>query len=256
MIHPQAIIHESARIADDVSIGPWTIIGPNVEINSGTEIGPHVVIKKNTTIGKNNKIYQFASIGEDAQVSRPATSETYLEIGDNNIFRESVTIHRGSSLGTGKTVVGNKNFLMAYVHIAHDCRLGNNITFANNASIAGHVIVDDYAIMSGFAGAHQHCHIGAYSFSAMGSMIQKDVLPFTKVSGYYAKPFGLNVEGLRRRGFTKEAVLILWRAYKLIYRRGLTQAESIAALTELAKECPEVNLFIQALERAKRSIVR
>jgi len=256
VIHPTAIIDPSAKIADHVEIGPWTLIGPEVEIGEGTWIGPHVVIKGLTKIGKENKIFQFASLGEDPQDKKFQGEKTYLEIGDRNIIREFCTFNRGTVQDKSVTRIGNDNLFMAYVHLAHDCIVGNHTIFANNASLAGHVIVEDFVVMSGFSGASQSCRVGAHSFASMGSMIDKDVPPFVKVSGYYAKPFGLNVVGMRRRGFSAETMLSLRRAYKVIYRQGLTIKQAIESLEEMLVTCPEVQLFIDFINSSERGLVR
>ena len=221
MIDPRADIHASARIAEGVTIGPWTLIGADVEIGTGTEIAPNVVIKGPTRMGKNNKIYQFASVGEDPQDKKYNGEKTLLEIGDNNVIREFCTLNRGTVQGGGVTRIGHGNLLMAYVHIAHDCLIGNQTIFANNASLSGHVSVQDFAILGGFVAVHQFCILGAHSFIAGTSRIVKDVLPFVLVADD-AKPCGLNVEGLKRRGFAPETIANLRRAYKIIYRQGLT----------------------------------
>ncbi len=256
VIHNTAIIHPSARIADDVEIGPWSIIGPDVEIGSGTWIGPHVVIKALTKIGTNNKIFQFASIGEEPQDKKFQGEKTFLEIGNRNIIREFCTFNRGTAQDRTVTRIGDDNLFMAYVHIAHDCVVGNHTIFANNASLAGHVVVEDFVVMSGFSGASQFCRVGAYSFASMGSMIDKDVPPFVKVSGYYAKPYGLNAVGMKRRGFSAETMLALRRAYKAIYRKGLTIKEALQELEEMLLVCPEVKLFIDFLKASEQGIVR
>ncbi|HSW69610.1 MAG TPA: acyl-ACP--UDP-N-acetylglucosamine O-acyltransferase [Gammaproteobacteria bacterium] len=256
MIHQTAIIDPTAKIADNVEIGPWTFIGPDVEIGEGTWIGSHVVIRTSTRIGKNNKIYQFASVGEDPQDKKFQGEKTYLEIGDCNVIREFCTFNRGTAQDKGVTRIGNENLFMAYVHIAHDCLVGNNTIFANNASLAGHVIVEDFVVMSGFSGASQSCRVGAHSFASMGSMIDKDVPPFVKVSGYYAKPFGLNIVGMRRRGFSAETMLALRRAYKVIYRQGLTIKQALEQLNEMLLTCQEVQLFIDFINASERGLVR
>lgn len=255
MIHPTAIIDPTAVIAPDVQIGAYTIIGPEVEIGEGTWIGPHVVIQGFTKIGKGNKIFQFASLGEVTQDKKYRGERTFLVIGDRNIIREFCTFNRGTAQD-GTTRIGNDNLLMAYVHIAHDCIVGNHTIFANNASLAGHVIVEDYVILSGFAGVFQACRIGAHSFASMGSMIDKDVLPFVKVSGYYAKPFGLNTVGMKRRGFAVETMLWLRRAYKVIYRKGLTIREATEQLQKMVLECSEIQCLIDFIKESERGIVR
>lgn len=256
MIHPTAIIDPTARIADNVEVGPWTLIGPNVEIGEGTWIGPHVVIKSSTKIGKDNKIFQFASLGEDPQDKKFQGENTCLQIGDRNVIREFCTFNRGTAQDKAVTLIGDDNLFMAYVHIAHDCVVGNNTIFANNASLAGHVVVEDFVVMSGFSGASQSCRVGAHSFASMGSMIDKDVPPFVKVSGYYAKPFGLNIVGMRRRGFSAETMLSLRRAYKVIYRKGLTIKQALENLNEMLLVCPEVQLFIDFINLSQRGLVR
>lgn len=256
MIHPTAIIDPSAQIAPNVEIGPWTVIGPDVEIGEGTWIGPHVVIQSCTKIGKENKIFQFASLGEEPQDKKFKGEKTTLEIGDRNIIREFCTFNRGTIQDKGATCIGNDNLFMAYVHIAHDCIVGNHTIFANNASLAGHVTVEDHVIMSGFSGVFQACRVGKYSFASMGSMIDKDVPPFVKVSGYYAKPFGLNTVGMKRHGFSSDTMLNLKRAYKTIYRKGLTIVEAVSNLEKMLSDCPEIQLFIQFIQGSERGIVR
>ncbi|MGD9152556.1 MAG: acyl-ACP--UDP-N-acetylglucosamine O-acyltransferase [Gammaproteobacteria bacterium] len=258
MIDERAIINQNAKIAEDATIEPFAVIGAEVEIGAGTWIGPHVVIKGPTRIGRNNKIYQFASIGEDPQDISYHGEKTYLEIGDNNIIREFCTINRGTAKENGKTIIGNNNFIMSYAHIAHDCIIGNHTILANNATLAGHVHVEDYAVLSGFAVIYQFCHLGAHCFLAGGSLVMKDVLPFTKVAGddIYAKSFGLNNVGLRRRGFTAETRALLKRAHKIITREGLTLTEAIAKLRPMVQECPEIQAFIDMLETTKHGIVR
>lgn len=253
MIDKTAIIDPSAKIAKNVHIGPYSIIGANVEIGEGTWIGPHVVIQGTTKIGRDNKIFQFSSIGEVTQDKKFTGEETFLEIGDRNMIREFCTFNRGTSKDT-ITRIGNDNLFMAYVHIAHDCEVGNGTIFANNASLAGHVIVEDFAILSGFSGVFQFCRVGAYSFAAANSVIIKDVPPFVKVSGYYAKPFGLNTVGLQRRGFTTDTITELKRAYKVIYRNGLTVAKAIEELQKIS--CPEVQQLVQFIEASNTGIVR
>ncbi len=256
MIHATAIIDPSARIADGVEIGPYSIIGPKVEIDEGTWIGPHVVIQGPTRIGKENRIFQFSSIGEMPQDKKYRGEDTYLEIGDRNIIRESCTFNRGTIQDQGFTKIGSDNLFMAYVHIAHDCIVGNNTIFANNASLAGHAIVEDFAILSGFSGLLQRCKMGKYSFASMGAMMDKDVPPFVKVSGYYAKPFGLNTVGMKRHGFTDEQLLMLKRAYKVIYRKGLTVQSALEELQIMVGDCPEIKMFIDFIGESERGIAR
>ena len=257
MIDPTAIIHPDADIHSDVSIAPYAIIGANVAIDSGTEVGPHVVINGPTKIGKDNRFFQFCSIGEDPQDKKfRGESESVLEIGSGNTFREYVSINRGTADGGGKTVIGNDNWVMAYVHIAHDCIIGNNTTFANNATLAGHVIIDDFAILGGFTGVHQFCRVGQYSFSAIASVIVKDVPPYVLVSGNTAKPSGLNREGLKRHGFDNDVINILRKAYKIVYRDGLTLKDALEALTELSAASKDVDLLRTFIAASQRGIVR
>jgi len=259
-IHPQAIIDPSAKVAEDVIIGPWTYIGPDVEIGSGTEIMSHVVIKGPTTIGKNNRIFQFSSVGEECQDKKYAGEETRLEIGDNNIIRESCTIHRGTTQDIGLTKVGSNNLVMAYVHIAHDCVVGDNIILANNATLAGHVHVGDWAILGGGTMVHQFCHIGTHSMSAGGSIVLKDIPAYVMASGQSASAFGLNSEGLKRRGFSKEAMTALKRAYKTIFRQGLTLKQAIEVLEDIASNedagASEIKVLLDSLKNSNRGIVR
>ncbi len=256
MIDNTAIIHPSARIAADVHIGPWTLIGEDVEIDAGTWIGPHVVIKGPTKIGKENKIFQFSSIGEAPQDKKYQGEKTLLQIGDRNVIREFCTFNRGTVQDKSMTKIGDDNLFMAYVHIAHDCVVGNHTIFANNASLAGHVIVEDFAILGGFAGVLQSCRMGMNSFASMGAMIDKDVPPFVKVSGYYAKPFGLNTIGMKRRGFATETLVNLRRAYKMIYRKGYTIKQALLELESLLASCPEIQVMIDFIQDSNRGIVR
>lgn len=254
MIHQTAIIDPSAKIARNVHIGAYSVIGAEVEIGENTWIGPHVVISGPTKIGADNQFFQFSSIGEDPQDLKFKGEKTYLVIGDGNTFRECCTINRGTAQDKSYTRIGNNNLFMAYVHIAHDCIVGDHTIFANNASLAGHVIVDDYANLSAFSGVFQFCRIGAHSFVATNSVIIKDVPPYLKVSGYYAKPYGLNTIGLQRRGFNEETLTNLRRAYKIIYRRGLTL---INALEELRKMThPEISHLAQFIAASEVGIVR
>lgn len=256
MIHPQAIVDPSAKLADDVSVGPWTYIGPNVEIGSGTRIESHVVIKGPTKIGANNHIYQFSSVGEDTPDLKYQGEETWLRIGDNNVIRENVTIHRGTVQDQGETVIGNHNLLMAYVHVGHDSVLGDHVIMVNNASLAGHVHVGDWAVLSGFTLVHQFCHIGQHSFSGMGTAIGKDVPAYVTVTGAPAQAKAINVEGLRRRGFSADAIAHIRRAYKIIYRQQLTLDMALERLQQTMSDVPEIEALISSLESSQRGIVR
>ncbi len=256
MIHPQALIDPSAELADDVSVGPFTVIGAGVTVGKGTEIGPHVVIGGPTVIGCENKIFAFASVGCDPQDKKYDGEPTRLEIGDRNVIRENCTISRGTVQDTGVTRIGNDNLVMAYVHIAHDCQIGNDAIFANSVTLAGHVEVEDFSILGGFTLVHQFCKVGAHCFTAMNSVISKDVLPFTMISGHMAKPHGLNVEGLKRRGFTSETIRQLRKAYRIIYRSNLTLDNAVKKLEPMANDCPEIAQLLNFLQRVTRGIVR
>ena len=256
MIHSQAIIHPDAKIGANVSIGPWTFIGADVEIGEGSVIASHVVIKGPTKIGKQNQIYQFSTIGEDTPDLKYKGEPTRLVIGDNNIIREGVTIHRGTVQDRSETTIGNHNLLMAYVHVGHDSVIGNHCILVNNTALAGHVYIGDWAILSGYTLVHQFCHIGAHSFSGMGSAIGKDVPAYVMVTGSPAEAKSINAEGLRRRGFSKEDVAILTKAYKIIYRRGLTLDEALAQLKPMQDECAALNLLVDSLHASTRGIVR
>lgn len=256
MIDPRAIVDPSARLADDVQVGPWTIIGPDVEIGPGTVVASHVVIKGPTRIGANNRIFQFSTIGEDTPDLKYKGEPTRLVIGDHNVIREGVTIHRGTVQDRSETTIGDHNLLMAYVHIGHDSVVGNHTILVNNSALAGHVIVGDWAILSGFTLVHQFVHIGEHSFSGMGSAIGKDVPAYVTVAGNPAEAKGINVEGLRRRGFSAEAISTLRRAYKAIYRQGLTLEEAITELQGLLADCPQVGPLLASLQSSTRGIVR
>lgn len=257
MIHPTVIIDPGARIGENVSIGPYSVIGQGVTVDDDTWIGPHVVIQGPTRIGKSNRIFQFSSIGDDPQDKKYNNeSNSMLEIGDNNLIREYCTINRGTEHGGGKTILGSNNWIMAYVHIAHDCIIGSNIIFANNTTLAGHVTVDDYAIFGGFTGIHQFCQIGKHCFTAISSVVVKDVPPYLMIAGNTAKPNGLNREGLKRHGFNTETINLLRMAYKIVYREGLTVKLALEKLQDLAEQSGEVRYFAEFIAQSKRGIVR
>lgn len=255
-IDPRAIIDPSARLADNVSVGPWSIIGPDVEIGEGTVIGPHVIVKGPTRIGRNNRIFQFSSIGEDTPDLKYKGEATRLVIGDNNVIREGVTLHRGTVQDRSETTIGNHNLIMAYAHVGHDCVIGNHCILVNNTALAGHVVMDDWAILSGYTLVHQHCRIGAHSFSGMGTAIGKDVPAFVTVFGNPAEARSMNFEGMRRRGFSAETIQALRRAYKVVYRQGLTIEQAMAELEEPASQFPEVALFRDSIRASTRGITR
>jgi UDP-N-acetylglucosamine acyltransferase len=256
LIDPHAVIDPSAELAAGVSVGPFAVIGAGVTIGRGTRVGPHTVINGPTRIGEDNHIYQFASVGDAPQDKKYAGEPTRLEIGDRNTIREFVTINRGTIQDEGVTRIGNDNWIMAYVHIAHDCRIGDHTIFANNASLAGHVRVEDYVILGGFTLVHQFCSIGAHALTAFGSGISMDVPPYVTVGGMPAHAHGMNMEGLRRRGFSEAARRTLKQAYKLLYRENLSLQDALVRLRELAAGCHEVELLVHFLENKKRGIVR
>ena len=256
LIHPHAIIDPSAKLADDVQVGPWSIIGPDVEIGEGTVVGPHVIIKGPSKIARHNRIYQFSSVGEDTPDLKYKGGATRLVIGDHNIIREGVTIHRGTVQDRAETTIGDHNLLMAYVHIGHDSVIGNNCILVNNTALAGHVLMDDWAILSGYTLVHQFCRIGAHSFSGMGTTIGKDVPAFVTVFGNPAEARSMNFEGMRRRGFSPEAIQALRRAYKIVYRQGLTVEQAMAEMADSAAQFPEVALFRDSVQASSRGITR
>lgn len=254
--HPTAIIAADARIAAGVEIGAYTVIGVDVSIGEGTIVGPHAVIAARTSIGRNNRIFQFASVGEIAQDRKYDGSPTRTVIGDDNVIREFVTIHAGTAQDRGVTTIGNGNWLLAYSHIAHDCVVGNGTTFSNNAQLAGHVVVEDFASLGGFVGVHQFCRIGAHAFIAAGSIVLQDVPPYVTVAGYPAKPHGTNSEGLRRRGFTSDDLVAIKRAYKTLYRSELSLDAARARIAADAKSAAVLAPLAAFLEAAGRGIVR
>lgn len=256
MIDPRAVVDPGAELEEGVVVGPFAVIGAGVQIGKGTEIGSHVVIHGPCRIGRDNRIYQFASIGEDPQDRKYAGEETRLEIGDRNKIREFTTIHRGTVQDESLTLIGSDNLLMAYTHVAHDCRIGNHAILANAASLGGHVHIGDWAILGGFSIVHQFCRIGAHCFTAMGSAIGKDVPPYVLVGGQPAKPRGINSEGLRRREFGAEQIATIKRAYKTLYTSGLPLAAARAQITELAAEHEELRLMAEFMAASERSIVR
>lgn len=256
LIDARASIHPTAKIGNHVQIGPWAVIGADVEIGDHCTIGPHAVIEGPTQIGHHNHIYQFASIGAAPQDKKYNGEETWLKIGNHNTIREFVTINRGTIQGGGVTQIGDYNWIMAYVHVAHDCILGNHTTFANYAALAGHVIVEDYVTLAGFAAIHQFCRIGQHSFIARATYVTQDILPYMLVAGYEATARGLNLEGLRRRDFSAETLNELRKAYKIIFRQGLTVEQAIETLQSSAEIYPPIRYLIDALQQSTRGIVR
>ena len=256
MIHSTAIVSDKANIAADVEIGPYAVIGDNVEIGSGTRIGSHAVINGPTTIGKDNRIYQFASLGDDPQDKKYAGEPTRLIIGDRNTIREFCTFSRGTTQDKGDTIMGDDNWVMAYVHVAHDCIIGSHTIMANNTTLAGHVHVGDWVICGGFSGAHQFCKIGAHAFLGMYSGINRDVPAYTTVSGQPAVARGINSEGLKRRGFTPEQIRNIRNAYRITFRQNKRKEEAIEEIAELAKTQPELDLFLESLRSSERGLTR
>lgn len=255
-IHSTAVVSDDATIEEGVEIGAYAVIGDGVEIGRDTRIGSHVVINGPTTIGCENHIYQFASIGDDPQDKKYAGEPTRLTIGDRNTIREYCTISRGTTQDLGETVLGNDNWIMAYVHIAHDCTVGNNTIMANNATLAGHVHVGDWAILGGFTGIHQFCRIGAHSFLGMFSVVNRDVPAYTTVAGHPAAPKGINSEGLKRREFSPEQIRNIKNAYRLVFRQGRKLAEAIDEIAERVASQPELELFLESLRSSERGLVR
>ena len=256
MRHPTALIHADARLADDVQVGAYSIIGEHVEIGAGTTIGPHVVIAGHTRIGQHNRIFQFNSLGEIPQDKKYAGEATRLEIGDHNTIREFCTLNLGTVQDGGVTRIGNHNWIMAYVHIAHDCQVGNHTIFANNSQLAGHVQVGDYAILGGFTGVHQFCKIGAHVMTGVGTVVKLDIPPYFTVAGNPSTPFGTNAEGLKRRGFSADAIMAIKRAYKTLYKSGLTLEQAKATLIEQAAAHPELKMLVDFIGRSERGIIR
>jgi UDP-N-acetylglucosamine acyltransferase len=259
-VHPTALVEGGAQLADDVEIGAYSIIGPHVSIAAGTRVGSHTVVEGHTTIGRNNRIYSYASIGGPPQDKKYAGEQTRLEIGDCNTIREFCTLNTGTVQDTGVTRIGSNNWLMAYVHIAHDCVVGDNTIFANNAQLAGHVLIGDWVILGGMTGVHQFVKIGPHAMTAGGTILVQDIPPFVMGAGNPAAARGMNVEGLRRRGFSAEAIAALRRAYKTLYRDGLSLAQALERLEAQVAEQPEhaahLKLFLQFLRESERGILR
>jgi UDP-N-acetylglucosamine acyltransferase len=256
LIDPKAIIDNKAELDDNVSVGPFSVIGPDVKIGAGTVIGPHVIIKGPTRIGKDNRIYQFSSIGEDPQDRKYAAEVTRLEIGDRNTIREFVTMHRGTKQDRGVTQIGHDNLFMAYTHVAHDCLIGNQVIMANGASLAGHVRLNSHAILGGFTLVHQFTQIGQYSFSAMGSAITQDIPPFVMVGGRPTRPHGINSVGMERNGIAAEDIRLIRKAYKMIYKMNLRMEEAIERMEDLAGDSKELSEMVSFLRNVTRGILR
>lgn len=255
-IHPTAIIDSKAELDSSVTVGAYSTIGANVKVGADTRIASHVVLQGPTTIGKNNQIFQFSSLGEAPQDKKYRDEPTTLEIGDNNTIREFCTFNRGTIQDKGITKIGSDNWIMAYVHIAHDCTIGNHTILANNSSLAGHVDIHDYAILGGFTLIHQFCKVGAHVITAVGSVVFKDIPPYVTAAGYDAKPHGINSEGLKRRGYSPESITQIKRAYKALYRNSLTLEEAKLTLADMQKDCAEIALLSDFLKISTRGIVR
>lgn len=257
LIHPTAVIDPSATLAADVRVGAFCLIGADVIIGEGTEVGPHCSIHGPTRIGRNNRFIGHVAVGGEPQDKKYAGERTELVIGDDNVFREFVTLNRGTGGGGGITTIGNGNWMLAYTHVAHDCHVGNNCVFSNNTTLAGHVTVGDYVIISGFAGAHQFCRIGAHAFLGMGALTNGDVPPFTMVgSDSLGRPRGINSEGLKRRGFDAERIASIKRAYRTLYVAGLPLADAKLQLAEQAKNSADVKDLLDFIEQAERPLLR
>ena len=256
MIHPSAIVHSGAKLAQDVEIGPFAVIGEHVEIGSGTSIGSHTVVTGHTRIGKDNRIFHHSVLGEGPQDKKYAGEPTRLEIGNGNMIREFCTFNTGTVQDAGVTRMGNDNWVMAYVHLAHDVQIGNNTTLANNAQFAGHVVVEDYAVVGGVTGVHQFCRIGAHAMIGAASLVIADVPPYVMAMGNTCEPHGINSEGLRRRGFSAESINAIRRAYKTLYKSGLGLEEAKQVLRAQVADRPELAIFVEFLDSSKRSIIR
>ncbi len=257
MIHPTAIVDPKAEIAEGVEVGPYSVIEKDVVIGEATKIGPHVVIREGTRIGKQCHIFQFSSIGEAPQSFAYKGEKTYLLIGDQNIIRESVTLHRGTVPGGGKTIIGNNNYFMAYSHVAHDCHIGNQVVMANNATLGGHILIEDHAIIGGLVAIHQFCRIGAHAFIGGLSGINQDMPPYMLAQGARAKLYGLNTVGLKRHHFSEETLRALKKSYRTIFRSGLTLEKAIKQLSEDSIfRVPEVQHLLQFIQDSKRGICR
>ncbi|QJQ95041.1 MULTISPECIES: acyl-ACP--UDP-N-acetylglucosamine O-acyltransferase [Halomonadaceae] len=256
MIHPTAIVDPKARLAEDVEVGPFTVIGPDVEIGPGSRIGPHVVIKGPTVLGARTQIFQFASVGEDCQDKKYAGEPTRLVMGDDNVIREGVTLHRGTVQGREETTIGSRNLFMAYAHVGHDCIIGSDCILANQVTLAGHVTVGDFAILGGLAAIHQFCYFGTHAMAGGGSIITKDTPAYVIINGNPAHSHGLNLVGLKRRGFSREAINALVDAYKRVYRKGLTVEQALTEIKAHYTTLPEIDTFVASIEVSTRGITR
>ncbi len=255
-IHATALVDPKAELAADVEVGAYSIVGPHVVVGAGTVIGPHAVLTGRTRLGARNRVFQFASVGDIPQDRKYGGEATTTVIGDDNVIREFVSIHAGTAQDRGETTIGHRNLFLGYTHIAHDCVIGDDTTFSNNAQLAGHVVVGDWVVFGGFGGVHQFCRVGAHALVAAGAIVLQDVPPFTIVQGYPAKPHGTNNEGLRRRGFSAEDILAVRRAYKTLYREGRSLDDAKSALADAAATSPVLRPLVEFLAAAGRGIVR
>ena len=256
LIHPSALVDPGADLDSTVEVGPFAVIGAGVQIDAGTRIGPHAVLRGPMRIGRDNRIFQFASVGEDPQDKKYSGEPTRLEMGDRNQVREFATLHRGTVQDQGVTRIGDDNLFMAYTHVAHDCRIGNQVILANAASLGGHVEIQDWAILGGFTIVHQFCRIGMHAFCAMGSVLTRDVPPYVTVGGHPAEPHGINSEGLRRRGFAPASIQAIKRAYRLLYMANLKLDEARAQIAEMAADTPELQPLLDFISAAGRGLAR
>ena len=255
-VHPSAVVAEGAKLAPDAEVGPYCVIGSDVELGAGVRLQSHIVVDGRTRIGEGTQIFPFASIGQQPQDKKYAGEPTRLEIGDYNTIREFCTLNLGTAQDVGVTRLGNHNWVMAYVHIAHDCQIGNHTIFANNTQLAGHVVIDDYAILGGFTGVHQFCQIGAHVMTGVGTVVLQDIPPYVTASGNPVAPHGINSEGLKRRGFSGDAVMAIKRAYKTLYKSGLSLEQAKEAILQQADTHPELHALADFLSRSERGIVR
>ena len=255
-IHPTALVADGARLAADVEVGAYSIVGPQVSVGEGSWIGAHVVLDGHLRLGRRNRIFHFASLGAAPQDKKYAGEPTTVEIGDGNTIREYVTINRGTAQDAGATRLGDDNLLMAYVHLAHDCQVGSHTVFANCTQLAGHVVIEDWVILGGFTGVHQHVRVGAHSFTGIGTHLTQDLPPYVTAAGEEGRPFGLNNNGLKRRGFGADAIAALKRAYRTLYRSGLSLAEAKRELEKQAAASPEVRRFLDFIQASRRGIIR
>lgn len=255
-IHPTALVDPKAELAADVEVGAYSILGPEVRVDAGTVVGPHVILTGRTSVGKRNRLFQFTSIGDIPQDRKYGGEPTTTTIGDDNIFREFMTVNAGTAQDRGDTQIGDGNLFLAYTHVAHDCVVGNRTTFSNNAQLAGHVHIDDWVVMGAYAGVHQFCRVGAHAMIAAGAIVLQDVPPFVMAAGYPATPRGINTEGLRRRGFAADDILALRRAYKTLYREGRALEDARQALETAANESPPLSALVEFLAVPGRGIIR